>query len=51
MSFAGWLFVCVYDRLTAGLEAAGLGARRQWLRESARGSVRSSDAALVHQEF
>jgi ubiquinone/menaquinone biosynthesis C-methylase UbiE len=31
MGFGGWLFACVYDRLTAGVEAAGLQAHRQRL--------------------
>lgn len=39
MGFAGWLFACVYDRMTAGVEAAGLRARRERLLENARGRV------------
>jgi ubiquinone/menaquinone biosynthesis C-methylase UbiE len=31
MGVGGWLFACVYDRLTAGVEAAGLQAHRQRL--------------------
>jgi ubiquinone/menaquinone biosynthesis C-methylase UbiE len=39
MGFGGWLFACVYDRMTAGVEAAGLRARREQLLEGARGRV------------
>lgn len=39
MSLGGWLFACVYDRLTAGAEAAGLGAHRKRLLGGAVGRV------------
>jgi ubiquinone/menaquinone biosynthesis C-methylase UbiE len=39
MSLGGWLFACVYDRMTAGTEAAGLGAHRQRLLGGAAGRV------------
>ncbi|MEQ1911774.1 MAG: class I SAM-dependent methyltransferase [Vicinamibacterales bacterium] len=39
MSLGGWLFACVYDRLTAGAEAAGLGAHRERLLGGATGRV------------
>ena len=39
MSLGGWLFACVYDRLTAGAEAAGLGAHRECLLSGAVGRV------------
>src|SRR5262245_35220935 len=39
MSLGGWLFACVYDRMTAGVEAAGLRAHRERLLASARGRV------------
>jgi ubiquinone/menaquinone biosynthesis C-methylase UbiE len=39
MSVSGWLFACVYDRMTASVEAAGLRARRERLLGSARGRV------------
>jgi ubiquinone/menaquinone biosynthesis C-methylase UbiE len=39
MSFGGWLFAAMYDRLLAGVEKAGLRERRARLLESARGNV------------
>ena len=39
MSLGGWLFACVYDRMTASVEAAGLRARRERLLGNARGKV------------
>jgi len=39
MSLSGWLFACLYDRITAGVEAAGLRARRERLLGSATGRV------------
>lgn len=39
MSLSGWLFACTYDRITAGVEAAGLRAHRERLLGSARGRV------------
>ena len=39
MSLSGWLFACMYDRITAGVEAAGLRAHRERLLGSARGRV------------
>ena len=39
MSFGGWLFASVYDRMTASVEAAGLRARRERLVSGARGRV------------
>lgn len=39
MSLGGWLFACLYDRLTSGVEAAGLRARRERLLGTARGRV------------
>jgi ubiquinone/menaquinone biosynthesis C-methylase UbiE len=39
MGFGGWLFACMYDRLTAGVEAAGLSARRKQLLGEAKGHV------------
>jgi len=39
MSLGGWLFACVYDRMTAGVEAAGLREHRERLLASARGRV------------
>ena len=39
MSLGGWLFACVYDRMSAGVEAAGLRAHRERLLASARGRV------------
>ena len=39
MGLGGWLFACVYDRLTAGAEAAGLGAHRERLLGGATGRV------------
>src|SRR5262245_56922461 len=39
MSLSGWLFACLYDRMTAGVEAAGLGAHRERLLASAMGNV------------
>lgn len=39
MSLSGWLFACVYDRMTSSVEAAGLGARRERLLGSAQGRV------------
>ena len=39
MSLSGWLFACVYDRITASVEASGLRAHRERLLGSARGRV------------
>ena len=39
MSFGGWLFAAMYDRMLAGTEKAGLRERRARLLESARGQV------------
>jgi ubiquinone/menaquinone biosynthesis C-methylase UbiE len=39
MSFSAWLFAALYDRMTAGVEAAGLRAHRERLLASARGRV------------
>jgi ubiquinone/menaquinone biosynthesis C-methylase UbiE len=39
MSFSGWLFAAMYDRMLAGTEKAGLRERRARLLESARGKV------------
>jgi ubiquinone/menaquinone biosynthesis C-methylase UbiE len=39
MSFGGWLFAAMYDRLLSGVEKAGLRDRRARLLESARGKV------------
>jgi ubiquinone/menaquinone biosynthesis C-methylase UbiE len=39
MSFSGWLFAAMYDRMLAGVEKAGLRDRRARLLESARGNV------------
>ena len=39
MSFSGWLFAAMYDRMLAGVEKAGLRDRRTRLLESARGRV------------
>ena len=39
MSFGGWLFAALYDRMLAGTEKAGLRERRARLLASARGSV------------
>jgi ubiquinone/menaquinone biosynthesis C-methylase UbiE len=39
MSFGGWLFAAMYDRMLAGSEKAGLRERRARLLESARGKV------------
>jgi len=39
MSIGGWLFAAVYDRFTAGAEAAGLSKRRKDLLAAARGRV------------
>lgn len=39
MGFGGWLFACMYDRLTAGVEAAGLSERRKRLLGDAKGHV------------
>jgi ubiquinone/menaquinone biosynthesis C-methylase UbiE len=39
MGLAGWLFAAVYDRMTAGAEAAGIGAYREHLLSGARGRV------------
>jgi len=39
MSIGGWLFAAVYDRLTAGPEAAGLSKRREALLTAAAGRV------------
>ena len=39
MSFGGWLFAAMYDRMLAGTEKAGLRERRARLLESARGKV------------
>ena len=39
MSFGGWLFAAMYDRMLSGIEKAGLHDRRARLLESARGKV------------
>jgi ubiquinone/menaquinone biosynthesis C-methylase UbiE len=39
MSFSGWLFAAMYDRMLAGVEKAGLRERRAGLLEAARGRV------------
>jgi hypothetical protein len=39
MSLSGWLFASLYNRMTAGVEAAGLGAHRERLLGSAMGHV------------
>ena len=39
MSVSGWLFACIYDRMTASVEAAGLRTRRERLLGSASGRV------------
>lgn len=39
MSLSGWLFACMYDRMTAGVEAAGLAAHRERLLAGATGHV------------
>ena len=39
MSVTGWLFAAVYDKLTAGAEAAGLSKRREELLATATGRV------------
>ena len=39
MSIGGWLFASMYDRLTAGAEAAGLSKHREHLLASAEGRV------------
>jgi ubiquinone/menaquinone biosynthesis C-methylase UbiE len=39
VSFGGWLFAAMYDRLLAGVEKAGLRERRARLLQAARGSV------------
>lgn len=39
MSFGGWLFAAMYDRMLAGVENAGLRERRARLLQSARGKV------------
>ncbi len=39
MSFGGWLFAAMYDRMLAGTEKAGLRERRARLLEAARGNV------------
>jgi ubiquinone/menaquinone biosynthesis C-methylase UbiE len=39
MSFGGWLFAAMYDRMLAGVEKAGLRERRARLLEAARGKV------------
>ena len=39
MSFSGWLFAALYDRLLAGVEAAGLSKRREQLLAAASGRV------------
>src|SRR4249920_391884 len=39
MSLAGWLFAAMYDRMSARVEAAGLGAHREQLLRGARGRV------------
>jgi ubiquinone/menaquinone biosynthesis C-methylase UbiE len=39
MSFGGWLFAAMYDRLLAGVEKAGLRDRRALLLQSAHGKV------------
>src|SRR5262245_15642672 len=39
MSLTGWLFACMYDRMTASVEAAGMRAHRERLLGGARGRV------------
>ena len=39
MSFGGWLFAAMYDRMLAGVEKAGLRERRARLLEAAQGRV------------
>lgn len=39
MGLGSWLFACVYDRFTAGAEAAGLRTHRERLLRNARGRV------------
>jgi len=39
VSFSGWLFAALYDRLLAGVEAAGLSKRREQLLAAASGRV------------
>src|SRR5690349_233007 len=39
MSFGGWLFAAMYDRMLAGVEKAGLRERRVRLLEAAHGRV------------
>lgn len=39
MSIGGWIFAAVYDRFTAGVEAAGLSKRREELLAAAKGRV------------
>lgn len=39
MGLGGWLFACLYDRMTVGVEAAGLGERRARLLATASGRV------------
>lgn len=39
MGFGGWLFACVYDRMTAAVEAAGMRAHRERLLANASGRV------------
>jgi ubiquinone/menaquinone biosynthesis C-methylase UbiE len=39
MSFGGWLFAALYDRMLSGVEKAGLRDRRAHLLQSARGNV------------
>src|SRR5262245_55051193 len=39
MSLGGWVFACVYDRMTAGVEEAGLRAHRERLLATASGRV------------
>ena len=39
MSFSGWLFAAMYDRLLAGVEKAGLHERRARLLEAAQGRI------------
>jgi ubiquinone/menaquinone biosynthesis C-methylase UbiE len=39
MSLGGWLFAAAYDRITAGVEAAGLRSHRERLLSHARGRV------------
>src|SRR5262245_24325625 len=49
MSVSGWLFACLYDRMTAATEAAGLRAHRQRLLRGATGrsSKSTHDSASI----